>query len=64
MNLTPIRKALVAAGGSALFAGAAGLATGMSDGSLSSGEVVIAGGLALSAFAVVGRATWRVPNTN
>lgn len=62
MNLTPIRKSLVAGVGAALFAGAAGVATAMSDGALTSSELVIAGGLALGAFAAVGRATWRVPN--
>lgn len=59
-----IRKALVAAAGSAVFAGAAGVAAGMSDGSLTGSELVIAGGLALGAFAAVGRATWRVPNVD
>ncbi|WP_243061115.1 hypothetical protein [Nocardioides sp. SR21] len=62
MNLSTIRKALVAASGAALFAGVAGLAAGMSDGHLTGSEAVIAGGLALGAFAVTGRATWAVPN--
>ncbi|MBB3041234.1 hypothetical protein [Nocardioides soli] len=64
MNLSTIRKSLVAAGGSALFAGVAGLAAGMSDGTLTGAETVIAGGLALGAFAAVGRATWRVSNAD
>lgn len=62
MNLATIRKALVAASGAALFAGVAGLAAGMSDGQLTGPESVVAGGLALAAFATTGAATWRVPN--
>lgn len=61
-DLSKIRKAIVAGAGAALFAGTAGLAAGLTDGGLSTGEVGIAAGLALSAFAITGRATWAVKN--
>lgn len=63
-QLARIRKAIVAGVGSAVFAGAAGLAAGMADGALTGAETVIAAGLAVGAFASVGGATWGVKNAD
>jgi hypothetical protein len=57
-----IRKALVAAAGSAATALVLGLGTGLMDGDLKEPEVLVAIGGALLAAGAVGRATWRVPN--
>ena len=57
-----IRKALVAAGGSAATALLAGLAAGLTDGHLTLSEGGTAVGLALAAAAAVGRTVWAVPN--
>ncbi|MBT56584.1 MAG: hypothetical protein CMF72_24690 [Mameliella sp.] len=64
MNYTipMIRKALVAAAGAGTFAlvGAAGAA--LSDGNLTTAEVLIAVGAALTAAAATGRATFTTKN--
>lgn len=61
--MNKIRKALVAAGGSAATALVAGLGTALvTDGVLTGPEVGISVGLGLAAAAAVGRTVWVVPN--
>lgn len=62
MSPAAFRKALVAAAGAALFAVLAGLGAGLSDGDLDAGEALTALGAGATAAAVVGRATFVVPN--
>lgn len=56
-------KALVAGGGSALFASVAALAASLADGNLTTPELLIAAGAGLAAFAAVGKATFEATNT-
>jgi hypothetical protein len=61
--MSTIRKALYAAGGSAVTALVSGLGTALvDDGVLTGPEVGISVGAALLAAAAVGRTFWRVPN--
>jgi hypothetical protein len=59
-----IRKALIAAAGSAATALVAGLGTALvDDGALTGAEVGISVGAGLLAAAAVGRTVWAVPNS-
>lgn len=60
--MNKIRKALVAAAGSAVTALVAGLGTSLSDGHLTGPEIGISVGAALLAAAAIGRTVWAVPN--
>lgn len=61
--MNTIRKALVAAAGTAATALVSGLGTALvDDGALTGAEVGISVGAALLAAAAVGRTVWAVPN--
>jgi hypothetical protein len=57
-----IRKALVAAGGSAATALVGGFGFALADGDLTGKEVLAAIGLACTAAAAIGSTVWKVPN--
>lgn len=60
--MNTIRKALVAAAGSAVTALILGLGTSLLDGALTGAEVGVSIGGALLAAGAVGRTVWAVPN--
>lgn len=60
--MSKIRKALVAAAGSAGTALVGGLGFALADGRLTGHEVLAAIGLACTAAAAIGATVWRVPN--
>lgn len=61
--MNKIRKALVAAAGSAATALVGGFGFALSDGNLTAEECLVSLGLACAAAAAVGRTVWAVPNT-
>lgn len=62
--MSKIRKALIAAAGSAGTALVGGIGFALADGNLTLNEVLVAAGLACAAAAAVGRTVWAVPNAD